>query len=124
LVIGKDKNGIPRQIALPIATTQFLAEHARGKRATDTIFSRADGAAWSKDKWKHPIKEAATTGKLPEGTTAYTIRHSVITDLVMANVPLLAVAKLAGTSVQMIEQHYGHLVRNVAEEALGYLAFE
>jgi hypothetical protein len=46
----------------------------------------------------------------------------VITDLVMAGVPILAVAKLAGTGVQMIEDHYGHLVRDVAEGALGRLA--
>ena len=124
LMIGKDKNGRPRLIAVPTATAKFLNEQCDAKKGTDPIFARTDGAAWCKDKWKYPIKDAVTAAKLPAGTTAYTIRHSVITDLVMNNVPILAVAKLSGTSVQMIEQHYGHLVRNVAEEALGHLAIE
>jgi hypothetical protein len=35
---------------------------------------------------------------------------------------LLAVARLSGTSVAMIEKHYGHLVRDDAEEALASIA--
>jgi len=51
------------------------------------------------------------------------LRHSVITDLIRARLPALTVAQLSGTSVAMIERHYGHLVRNHAEEALARLAF-
>jgi len=47
----------------------------------------------------------------------------VITDLIRARLPALTVAQLSGTSVAMIERHYGHLVRNHAEEALARLAF-
>jgi hypothetical protein len=35
---------------------------------------------------------------------------------------VLTVAQLSGTSVAMIERHYGHLVRNDAENALARLA--
>jgi hypothetical protein len=31
--------------------------------------------------------------KLPDGTTAYTLRHSTITDLVLAGLPLLTVRR-------------------------------
>lgn len=58
-----------------------------------------------------------------KAASAYTIRHSVITDLVRARLPILTVAQLAGTSVVMIENHYGHLVRDDAEDALATLAF-
>lgn len=34
----------------------------------------------------------------------------------------LTVAQLSGTSVAMIEKHYGHLVRDDAEEALASVA--
>lgn len=56
------------------------------------------------DAWKHPIKHAAATNKLPDGFSAYTLRHSVITDLVRGGLPVLTVAQLAGTSVAMIER--------------------
>jgi site-specific recombinase XerD len=71
--------------------------------------------------WKGPIKKAVAKAKLPEQTSAYTLRHSVITDLVRGGLPILTVAQMADTSVAMIEKHYGHLVRNDAEEALAQL---
>jgi hypothetical protein len=46
----------------------------------------------------------------------------VITDLVTAGLPLLTVAQISGTSAEMIEKHYGHLVRDAAVEALAGLA--
>ncbi|MHA0326997.1 hypothetical protein ACXY7D_15725 [Sphingomonas melonis] len=60
--------------------------------------------------------------KLPVGTTAYTLRHSTITDLVDARSPLLSVAQISGTNAEMIERHYGHLSRTETVEALSKLA--
>jgi site-specific recombinase XerD len=60
--------------------------------------------------------------KLPRAIVAYTLRHSVITDLVTGGLDLFTVAKLAGTSVVMIEKHYGHLQREHARSALEKLA--
>ena len=44
------------------------------------------------------------------------------TDLVHDGLDLLTVAQLSGTSVAMIEKHYGHLRSEVATEALARLA--
>jgi hypothetical protein len=44
----------------------------------------------------------------------YTMRHSVISDLVHDGLDLLTVAQISGTSVAMIERHYGHLRGDVA----------
>ena len=59
--------------------------------------------------------------QLPEGVTAYTLRHSVITDLIRDRLPAFTVAQISGTSVAMIERHYGHLVRDDPEYALAQL---
>ena len=83
---------------------------------------RAEGKAWDKDSWKGPIKEAAHLSQLPPGTTAYTLRHSTITDLVSGGLDLLTVAQISGTSVRMIEKHYGHLRGERAAAALAGLA--
>ena len=121
LTIGKDKNGSSRQISLPQVIADFLAAQAKGQLPTTPVFSRHSGVAWTKDTWKHPIKDAVRAASLPDAVSAYTLRHSVITDLVRVRLPILTVAQLSGTSVAMIEKHYGHLVRDDAEDALATL---
>jgi integrase len=122
LTIGRDKNGNPRQLTMPQAIADFFAEQVEGKLPAAPIFARAGGRAWNKDAWKYPVKDAVKAAKLPGAVSAYTLRHSVITDLVRARLPILTVAQLSGTSVAMIEKHYGHLVRGDAEDALATLA--
>lgn len=122
LTVGKDKNGNPRQLTMPPKIADFFEEQVKDKLPATAIFSRANGAVWNKDAWKYPIKDAVISAGLPSAASAYTLRHSVITDLIRARLPILTVAQLSGTSVAMIERHYGHLVRDDAEEALATIA--
>ena len=122
LTIGKDKNGNPRQMTVPPVIADFFAEQSKDKLPAAPIFARTGGELWNKDAWKYPIKEAVNAAGLPGAASAYTLRHSVITDLIRAGLPILTVAQLSGTSVAMIEKHYGHLVRDDAEDALASLA--
>ena len=123
LTIGKDKNDNPRQISLPTLIADFFAAQVKGKLPTAPIFARHSGDAWNKDSWKHPIKDAVRKANLPDAVSAYTLRHSVITALIRVRLPILTVAQLSGTSVAMIEKHYGHLVRDDAEDAFATLTF-
>lgn len=122
LVISRDKAGEGRRILLPSATVALMKEQSKSKLPSARLFTRADGAAWSKDAWKGPIKDAVRAAGLPESATAYTMRHSTITDLVQGGLDLLTIAQVSGTSVAMIEKHYGHLQRKRAAEALAGLA--
>ena len=121
LTVGKDKAGAGRRIVLPAAAAAHFATAAKGKSPAESLFTRQNGSAWDRNTWKIPIADAAKIAKLPPNVTAYTLRHSVITDLVAARLPLLTVAQISGTSAEMIEQHYGHLVRHAAVEALATL---
>jgi site-specific recombinase XerD len=122
LTIGNDKSGRPRRVLLPADAAELFTAQAKDKLPTATLFMRANGKRWDRDTWKAPIAVAAKLGKLPEGTTAYTLRHSTITDLVTAGLPLLTIAQISGTSAEMIERHYGHLAQERAAEALAGLA--
>jgi site-specific recombinase XerD len=122
LKIGQDKSGKDRRIKLPDVTAQFFEAMAKNKAPTAPLLSRADGKSWNKDAWKWPIKAAVNAASLPDGTTAYTLRHSVISDLVHDGLDLLTVAQISGTSVVMIERHYGHLRSDIAAGALARLA--
>lgn len=122
LTIGKDKNGQSRQISVPVSVADFLVAQMKDKLPSAPVFCRGGGRPWDKDSWKYPIKDAARVAHLPSAVTAYTLRHCVITDLIRSGLPALTVAQLAGTSIVMIERHYGHLIGDDAEEALARLA--
>jgi len=122
LSIGKDKSGKARRILIPRAAAQLFAEQARNKLPAAPLLMQANGKAWNKEAWKRPIADAVSKAMLPDGVTAYTLRHSTITDLVNGGLPLLAVAQISDTSAEMIERHYGHLSRHAAAEALAGLA--
>jgi len=122
LTIGKDKTGKPRRIRLPAEAAKLLAEQAKSKLPGASLFMRANGKAWDKSSWKLPIRAAVAEAGLPSDASAYTLRHSTITDLVTAGLPLLTIAQISGTSAEMIERHYGHLASDAAVTALETLA--
>lgn len=122
LTIGTDKAGERRRIRLPADAAELFAAQANSKLPAAPLFARANGKRWDKETWKGPIRDAARAAKLPEGVTAYTLRHSTITDLVVAGLPLLTIGQISGTSAEMIERHYGHLTGHQATEALAGLS--
>jgi len=122
LTIGKDKDGKPRRIRLPLEAAKLLSEQVDNKLPGAPLFMRSNGKAWDKNSWKLPIAATVVSTGLPDTTSAYTLRHSTITDLVRAGLPLLTIAQISGTSVEMIERHYGHLASDAAVKALGELA--
>jgi site-specific recombinase XerD len=59
-----------------------------------------------------------TRAGLPKETCLYTLRHSFITQALLDGMTTLEVAKMVGTSLAMIDKHYGHLVSTTAQERL------
>lgn len=121
LSIGLDKANAKRRILLSAAAAKLFEKAAKGKKASDPVFTTSHGKPWDRNTWGDAIEAAAKAACLPKGTTAYTLRHTTITDLVIAGLPLLTIAQISGTSAQMIERHYGHLVSSAATKALGEL---
>lgn len=121
LSIKVDKTGA-RDMPLPDQAAAFFAEQCQGKLPGAYIFPRDDGRPMDKDFWKGPIKAAVGVAGLPESVTAYSLRHATITDLIATGIPSLTVAQISGTSVAMIEKHYGQLIPSAATAALATLA--
>lgn len=120
LKIDSDKAGAGRRIQLPDTTAALFDQASKDKLPAALLFTRADGAKWIKDKWSCPFKAAAAAAGV--NATLYALRHSTITDLVHAGVDLLTVAQISGTSLAMIERHYGHLTGATAAAALAKVA--
>ena len=122
LTIGRDKNGNPRQMTMPRSHFRVFCGAGERQAAGRTHLRPRRGRAMAQGRLETSYQRSGRAAGLPSRVSAYTLRHSVITDLIRARLPILTVAQLSGTSVAMIERHYGHLVRDDAEEALATLA--
>lgn len=122
LTVPEEKGHAPRKIMLPDATAAFIAAQCKDKLPAAFVFTDANGTAWTKDSWKGPWRDAVTAAKVRADAVLYSIRHSVITDLVTAGtLDLLTIAQIAGTSVLMIQDHYGQYRQDHAANGLAAL---
>lgn len=89
------------------------------KAADPWLFLSAGGSRWTTDTLGHATADAKNRAKLPSWLTCYTLRHAWITERLRAGVPIATVARMAGTSVTMIDTVYGHFsdqdLRDVAD---------
>ncbi|GGD58510.1 hypothetical protein GCM10007235_33570 [Pseudoxanthomonas indica] len=108
-VIRKDKAGAGRRFVVPKVVLELARAHSKNKLPRTPLFTRWDGMPWNKDSWKDGFKKAAAAAGLPANTSMYSLRHSAITDLATGGMDLMNLAHVAGTSLLMIQKHYGHL---------------
>jgi integrase len=104
-----------------------LFERLAGARAPQArLLVRDDGRPWAHSDWDERVRDAARAAGLPSepgaGTCLYTLRHSFITEALLGGLSTLEVARLVGTSVTMIEKHYGHLAVDAARRRLAAVA--
>ena len=71
------------------------------------LLAKDDGTPWPEDDLNRPFKAAARAAKLPPEATFYSLRHYHISKALLAGVPVQVVAENTGTSLRMIEKHYG-----------------
>jgi integrase len=107
-----------RPVPLSPAAVKFFERLAKGKKADDWLLTRDDGKQWQHSDWDGLLKDAVRLAKLPDETVLYTMRHSWSIDALNGGLSTLLVARITGTSVMIIEKHYGHLVSDFAIEQL------
>lgn len=112
-----------RKIPLSPAATALFDRLAKGKLPKANLFTQDGKKTWTPTDWSELVRDAAARAGLPAGVTLYTLRHCWITDAIVGGMDLLTVAKLAGTSLAMIEKHYGHLVQGAARDKLAQVQF-
>jgi len=112
-----------RKIPLSSAATALFDRLAKGKLPKAHLFTQDGKKVWTPTDWSELVRDAAARAGLPAGVTLYTLRHCWITDAIVGGMDLLTVAKLAGTSLAMIEKHYGHLVQGAARDKLAQVQF-
>jgi integrase len=144
--IGKTRLKVePRTVPISPAAVALFKRLAKGKQPDDLLFMREEsmvGACycdvktrrfhglakidtpvrWLSHDWGPMVKQAVTAAGLARITTHYTLRHSWISEALVSGMSTLDVARLTGTSLMMIEKHYGHLVDGAARSRLAAIS--
>jgi len=86
------------------------------------LFPNADGGHldfrnFNRRNWK-PVQKAAGIDPLRD---LYDLRHTYATFALRAGVPVFALSRFMGTSIAMIDLHYGHLAVDSHQHAVSLL---
>lgn len=112
----------PRNIPVSPAAKALFDRLAESKLPKAHMFTNGK-EPWTPQAWAPMVKAAAAKAGLPPETVAYVLRHSWITDAIVGGMDVVTVARLTGTSLEMINKTYGHLVQSAAREKLAALEF-
>lgn len=104
--------------AISTAAAQFFTEVSKDRIGNAPMLATSYGQRWNKDSWKKVFKQCATAAGLPEAVVMYSLRHTAISEMILAGMDSYIVANLTGTSVAMIEKNYGHLKHSVVTAKL------
>lgn len=89
-----------------------LLRECAGERDTDEPLLMRSGTAWTRYEWRDAFQEARSSAGLPSGVVMYSLRHVAISEMLVSGMDPMTVGKIAGTSIDMISRHYGHLIRD------------
>jgi integrase len=106
-----------RVITLNAEAFAILNRQCQGKGQDEPIFTQGNASPWNKDLLDERFRKVRKLAGVRDKITLYDFRHLWISEALMAGVDIFTVAKMAGTSVQMIEQTYGHLRAAHLEDA-------
>jgi integrase len=103
--VPDERETVKRKVPQPInADLLTVLTAAKAVATSRYVISRADGSVAS---IKHGFASACERAGL-EDVTPHTMRHSSITWMLMAGVPVWEVANFAGMTTDMVERTYGH----------------
>ena len=88
-----------------------LLRAVAGERDIDEPLLTRSGVAWTRFEWRDAFQNARQAAGLPEIVVMYSLRHVAISEMLVSGMDPMTVSKIAGTSIEMISRHYGHLIK-------------
>ncbi|WP_019548418.1 tyrosine-type recombinase/integrase [Streptomyces sulphureus] len=110
-----------RVVALTGSQAEVAARLASGRQPESFLFQTARGRPWShsnfyNNRWRPAVSEAVARG-LPRRPRIHDLRHTHVSWLIAARIPLPAIqARLGHESITTTVDRYGHLVRELDAE--------
>lgn len=122
VVRGKSKH---RELIAPSSVAEYferIRAITKSARPDDPVFTNYDGTL-NTSSYKVPIAGLLEKANLLIGTagtrrSAYSLRHTYATFRLMEGVDVYFLAKQMGTSVKMIEDHYGHITPSTSTDQI------
>jgi integrase len=116
---GKQSRSL-RAVPLPLRAVQALADMPAAI-GTALLFPGAKGKylnlhGWRADEWTPAVRAVGLEHRSP-----YALRHTYATFAIAAGVSLFELARFMGTSVEQIDERYGHLLPDSHDRAGGAL---
>ena len=110
-----------RIVPLSLEALEHLTQCAGTRPAEAPLVARDDGQAWTRYFWRDAVQVAREAAGLPDDVVLYSLRHCAISEMLVGGIDPMTVARIAGTSVNMIQRHYGHLMRDAVVAKLGLI---
>lgn len=105
ITVRKSKTGM-RTMLLSSAAVTFFREQVKNKLPQARIFLMASGEPWKASNQTERMRAATSIKPF----VFYSLRHFVLSKQLAAGIPAALVAKNAGTSEQILKDHYHHIV--------------
>lgn len=121
LDIDADTKTGRRTLPLSSAATEFVASIAADKIGAALLFPKANGKAWDGNEYAKAFRDARSSAGLTDEFVAYSFRHLWITEH-CKTMSIAQVAKIAGTSIKMIDEYYFALQSDDARQQLDIVA--
>jgi integrase len=124
IVLGSHKRAgtlkvpIPRAIALNDEAFAIIQRRCDSRGGGEPILTQPrNGRQWDRHRVAERFCAIRERASVRGSITIYSFRHLWISEMLMAGVDVLLVARMAGTSVAMIERVYGHFRNQSSQEA-------
>ena len=108
LHIRAGKTGKARDVALTDEAVKFFKVLIAGKAGNAHMLTQPSGEAWGKSHQFRPMRAACAAASITPAIGFHILRHAYASRLVMAGVPLGAVAAQIGNSEAICSKHYAH----------------
>ena len=107
-----------RTFPLTKTAKAFFINMSKNKLPDAPLLTRNGADPWSKSDQTKLMRETVRKAELLDSVVFYTLRHSFIADVIDQNMSVFDIAKITGTSIEMIEKHYGKLFKDRVIEVL------
>jgi integrase len=113
-----------RDIVLTLEGIEFFRQITDGRDGSEILLPKDDGTLWGKNHHIKLMKRAVKAAGLPTKCTIYSLRHTYASQSILAGMNLKLLAENMGTSIRMLEVHYGKFIAASRQKLVEQSAFK